>query len=816
MPSNKSRRLTKVALGLTAAIAALLIATTVGTGRAADGGVDLPETPRSNTPIATNGRAYAGAQVGNRILVGGTFTLVEPQSGQQAISQPYLYVYDAITGQLDPNQFIVDDRINVIIPAAEADHVYIGGKFNTVNGQTKRKIAKLDLSTGSVVSSFTAQTDGAVTDFALSNGKLFVTGGFTAINGGSAVGLAAVDGGTGALDTSFDLPLTTYIGQVSGAIGQRIAVTPDGNTLVVMHRGKFIKGLERRGVAMVDLTVTPAVVKPWRTHFWDPTSVVSIVDGELSPDGSFLVVVGGWGDSPPWRDTAIAFPVAGGNDVQTLWVTRNHDSTFAVGISDEAVYIGGHFCWTQGPDAPDPWASLGPTGGKCPNKTRRDDTNVYRDTFAALDPATGRAAIKWVPWTDANNGIRSIEVIPRGLLIGGDQTRTTDIRTGRSSLFDSQQAPATNLALAGVASQSSTDDDGDAERAIDGSRDNAWFTMTITMTDAESQPWWQVDLGAIHDVSSVELWNRGDCCADRLSDVWIFSSAAPFASEDPDVLAVDPNVVSTFLPNEQGQQTLVAVGDQVRYVRVQLDGTDRLSLSEVRVFEGQPLDMVAPSASVISPSEGELVVAPVTLSGDATDNLSVAQVIVEVRNRDTNEWLRADGTWGSWMELNAALTTPGAQSTGWSHVISTIGSGRYKAFVRAIDSAGNTHTKVERKFDVGSVDLIVPTGGITDPDADEVVPSPVTLAGWAGDNVGVDRAQVEVRNRDTGQWLRADGTLGSWQPLDGVLTVPGGANTDWSYVTPVLPDGRYKMLVTVFDAAGNNTGQLVRNFRITN
>jgi len=814
MSPGRNSRIVRAALLLVALFTAALIATNVGTGRAAAAGTDLPETPRSDTPIATNGRAYAGMQVGSRILVGGSFSQVEPQSGQTAISQPYLFIYDVDTGLLDANQFTLDGRVNVIIAAAEPDQVYVGGKFNTINGVTKRKLAKLDLSDGSVVTSFTAQGDGSVTDLALDNGVLYATGGFGSFNAASAVGLAAIDAATGDVDTSFDISLTTYIGQVSGPIGQRIAVTPDGSTLVVMHRARYVDGQERRGVAMVDISGPTATLTDWRTRLWDPTSVVSIVDGELSPDGTYLVVVGGWGDSPPWRDTAIAFPVVGDEDTETLWVTRNHDTTFSVGISDDAVFIGGHFCWTQGVDAPDPWAALGPTGGSCPGKVRRDDTNVYRDTIAALDPATGRASIKWVPWTDANNGLRFIEVVPRGLLVGGDQTRTTDIRTGRSSLFDINDSPPTNRALNGTATQSSTGNDGDADRAIDGNRDNQWFTMTITETTNELQPWWEVDLGATYEIGSIEMWNRGEGFEDRLDDVWVFTSAVPFASTDPNVLANDPNVTSTFLPGEQGLQTTVNVGTQARYARVQLDGTGILALSELRVFEGSATDTTPPSATVISPTEGSLVVAPVTLMGDATDNVGVDSVLVEVRNRDTNEWLRDDGTWGAWMELDGVMASPGAPSTTWSYLINNISDGRYKAFIRSFDSAGNTHTKIERKFDVGTVDLIVPTGDITAPEVDEIVPSPVTLGGWGADNVGVDRVQVELRNRDTNQWLRSDGTLGSWEALTATLTNPGAPNTDWGYVTPALPDGRYKMFITVFDAAGNNTGQILRNFEI--
>ena len=105
MSSGRNSRIVRAALFLVVSFTAALIATTVGNGGAAGAGTDLPETPRSDTPVATDGRAYAGMQVGNRILVGGDFSQVEPQPGQQAISQPNLFVYDVDTGLLDPNQF---------------------------------------------------------------------------------------------------------------------------------------------------------------------------------------------------------------------------------------------------------------------------------------------------------------------------------------------------------------------------------------------------------------------------------------------------------------------------------------------------------------------------------------------------------------------------------------------------------------------------------------------------------------------------------------------------------------------------------------
>ena len=46
---------------------------------------------------------------------------------------------------------------------------------------------------------------------------------------------------------------------------------------------------------------------------------------------------------------------------------------------------------------------------------------MYRDQIAALDPATGHALL-WDPGSDGLEGVHSIEVIDRGLLVGHDGT----------------------------------------------------------------------------------------------------------------------------------------------------------------------------------------------------------------------------------------------------------------------------------------------------------------------------------------------------------------------------------------------------------
>ena len=138
-----------------------------------------------------------------------------------------------------------------------------------------------------------------------------------------------------------------------------------------------------------------------------------------------------------------------------------------------------------------------------------------------------------------------------------------------------------NLALNRPATESSVF--GPAARAVDGIRDGNWNSGSVTHTNSEANAWWQVDLGAVRSIVSIGIWNRTDCCADRLSNFYVFVSDTPFNS--PDVLeTVQQAGVFAFQETGQaGSPTTIAVGRTGRYVRIQLAGTNVLSLAEVEV-----------------------------------------------------------------------------------------------------------------------------------------------------------------------------------------------------------------------------------------
>lgn len=76
----------------------------------------------------------------------------------------------------------------------------------------------------------------------------------------------------------------------------------------------------------------------------------------------------------------------------------------------------------------------------------------------------------------------------------------------------------TNLAPAGKATQSSTSIDAPAARAIDGNTAGEFAQASVTHTNTEDNPWWELDLGSEQIITDLRIWNRLDGVSDRLNN----------------------------------------------------------------------------------------------------------------------------------------------------------------------------------------------------------------------------------------------------------------------------------------------------------
>ena len=134
-----------------------------------------------------------------------------------------------------------------------------------------------------------------------------------------------------------------------------------------------------------------------------------------------------------------------------------------------------------------------------------------------------------------------------------------------------------NIAAHKPASQSSIAYGGDASRAVDGNRDNAWSHRSVTHTDFQDHSWWKVDLEKEESVGTVRIYNRGDGnVANRLSNfdvILLDKDGKEAARQHVDSLNNQPTIDVQFS------------GVNARYVKIELNKSKTpLSLAEVEVY----------------------------------------------------------------------------------------------------------------------------------------------------------------------------------------------------------------------------------------
>jgi hyaluronoglucosaminidase len=119
-----------------------------------------------------------------------------------------------------------------------------------------------------------------------------------------------------------------------------------------------------------------------------------------------------------------------------------------------------------------------------------------------------------------------------------------------------------------------------ASQSVDGNLSN--FSTT---SGAEPQPWWQVDLGSVADIETVRVYNRVDCCAERVQNYYVLASERPFPATLSQALTT-PGVVSHHETTQAERPTTIRLRATARYVRIWLatPAPQELNMAEVQVL----------------------------------------------------------------------------------------------------------------------------------------------------------------------------------------------------------------------------------------
>mmetsp|Transcript_45118 Transcript_45118/g.66389 ORF Transcript_45118/g.66389 Transcript_45118/m.66389 type:complete len:1378 (-) Transcript_45118:165-4298(-) len=123
--------------------------------------------------------------------------------------------------------------------------------------------------------------------------------------------------------------------------------------------------------------------------------------------------------------------------------------------------------------------------------------------------------------------------------------------------------------------QSSTDSSFGASSAVDGDYN------TFTHTTLSNFPWWKVDLQGLYSIGTVKLYNRQNCCQERMSNLKV------------ELLDSNNNVVDTKTYGNTTNKLVVEFNDfndaVASQVKVSLQGNQKvLSLGEVEIYEKVP------------------------------------------------------------------------------------------------------------------------------------------------------------------------------------------------------------------------------------
>lgn len=336
-----------------------LQAATLSAARAATSDVIPSSNPIDITPRVLDAQARSIAEVGNRIVVGGSFTQIQNTGTAPVLDQPYVFAFDPATGKID-NNFLpaVNGEVTTVLAHPDGNKVWVAGAFSRVNGDVHSRIVLLNLATGQAVNAFDPPTISAeITSMKLSNGRLFIGGDFATIGATNRRALATLDPDTGALTDDMNSAIN---GTLQAGVGvpsvKAFDISPNGKRLVAIGNFNEVDGQPRVQLAMWNTGTATATLQNWATQKYgnlcNPVFPTYMRDIDFSPDGKFFVVV----TTGSYRfgelcDTAARWENKGKGTARVpTWANyTGGDTLTSVEVTGPMAYLGGHMRWLNNP-----------------------------------------------------------------------------------------------------------------------------------------------------------------------------------------------------------------------------------------------------------------------------------------------------------------------------------------------------------------------------------------------------------------------------------------------------------------------------------
>jgi hypothetical protein len=354
----------------------------------------LGATPAHATSVAfatkplqswrATGITYAALTIGNVAYVGGSFTSVKSPNGSTTVTKDNLAAFNLSTGELIQS-FKADTDGTVQALATDGTNLYVGGAFTHVNGSSRSHLAAVDPATGAV-RSWTANTDATVYALATSSSYLFVGGAFNHVSGKTRHNLAKLALSNAAVQSWAPAPYSTIYS---------IAATSDASRVYVGGYFTKMNGQSVSNLAALDSS-GKLVSMTWSSLAGAALAL------QLNTDGSRLMVgVGGSGNQGAMYNTSTG---------ARLWYQRCNGDAQAVRWIGDAVFTGFH------------------------------DTCGSSTTYVGAtenDASTGKRVTSWEPTFNKFKGVKGIAGDTGHLVVAGDFTNISGVSVQGIAIFPS-------------------------------------------------------------------------------------------------------------------------------------------------------------------------------------------------------------------------------------------------------------------------------------------------------------------------------------------------------------------------------------------
>jgi hypothetical protein len=421
----------------------------------------LPAFALSSAPDVTwsvKGKVYSFAQYGDTLFVGGTLTKAISPTGKRTLISN-LAAFSISTGNFlpgfTPTVTSTAGKIKVTALAVSTDgsKLYVGGLFDTVDGQPRRNFAAIDLATGTQVDPSVDPGPNRKVSAILAGPQLVYFGGqfIRTADHQDRLHIAAISATTGALSSTWSASATagkdpcpsqfpngTSCGPVSdGGMGSvhSLALSSDGSGLFIGGNFYYMNGTPRNTLAEVsaaDGSLLPWRV-PWRTipsegqgaPYTGPNVLRTIV---TTPTRVFV----GWGRTPNGFEAYSTTMTTSSGECATgcatqLWMNQTPGNPESMAMSPDGtrLFVGGHF-----------------GTGNLDFQVTSCGSNVWAHGLISVNPTNGAYYCDWIPQLhpfggtnapgsgqDPANfqGATSMQMTSSGLWVGGKITSISGV-----------------------------------------------------------------------------------------------------------------------------------------------------------------------------------------------------------------------------------------------------------------------------------------------------------------------------------------------------------------------------------------------------